>query len=253
MSIINFHRIDKTNPGDKLGSPIKYFDFPKNTKVLEIESVTEPKNYQNDIVIIGGGGLLSDFFEDNLENIIKSKPKKLIGWGIGHNYHGLTKINSFDLDSFDLVGLRDYGFGETWVPCPTCMSPLFDKKYNETEDIVVAEHARRPLDIRGYKKISFLNKELEDIIPFLGSAKVVVTNTYHGVYWATLLNKKVIIVNPFSSKFYGLKHKHPMASYLDWETKIKDTENYPNALKEAREACQMFYDSIKEELFNIQK
>jgi len=101
------------------------------------------------------------------------------------------------------------------------------------------------LDIEGFEKMSAHGKDLSDVVPFLGSSEVVLTNTYHGVYWATLLGKKVIIVNPFSSKFYGMKHEHPTASEDDWKSKLEQTNSYPNALEESRDANVTFYNSLE--------
>ena len=39
------------------------------------------------------------------------------------------------------------------------------------------------------------------VLEFLGSSEVVVTSAYHGLYWATLLGRKVVVANMFSSKF----------------------------------------------------
>jgi len=131
MAILNIHRIDLTNVGDKYSSPTRYFDFPKGTKVLEIEDIRQPRDFHSDVVVIGGGGLIASFFEEMLDNIYKSNPGKLIGWGIGHNYHGEKEINLPSLDNFDALGIRDYNFGYDWVPCSTCMDPLFDQEYKK--------------------------------------------------------------------------------------------------------------------------
>lgn len=35
---------------------------------------------------------------------------------------------------------------------------------------------------------------LETAVSFLGSSEVVLTTSYHGLYWATLLGRKVIVL-----------------------------------------------------------
>jgi hypothetical protein len=41
--------------------------------------------------------------------------------------------------------------------------------------------------------------------------QVIVTSTYHGMFWGTLLQRKVVVVNAFSSKFFTFRY--PPAMY----------------------------------------
>ena len=81
------------------------------------------------------------------------------------------------------------------------------------------------------------------MINFLGSAELVITNSYHGAYWATLLKRKVVVMQPFSSKFLGFRHPLVVANNFDI-TDIKNLPVYPNALKEAREANSKFAKKV---------
>jgi hypothetical protein len=246
--IINVYRKDRHNTGDLHSTPILYFDFPVKVKHNEIyKTRIRPKRLKDNVVIVGGGGTLGNhYFASNMKTIAESKALKRIAWGIGHNLHGSDKIQFPDyLQKFDLVGIRDYEFGYDWVPCASCLHPLFDKEYPIQHEIVVYEHySFSRLPIRGYPKLNNRTYDLEKILKFLGSGNIILTSTYHGAYWGIILNRKVIIVNPFSSKFYGMKHQPPIATDRNWNDKIKDAKNHPEALHECRTANKKFADKI---------
>ena len=246
--IINVHRKDRNNIGDLNSTPFQYFQFPNKVKHIEIyKKRIRPSQLKDKVVIVGGGGTLGNhYFFDNMKTITESRARKRIAWGIGHNLHGSYNIQLPDyLSKFDLVGIRDYRFGYEWVPCASCLHPLFDKEYRIQHEIVVYEHySFSRLPIKGYPKINNREKKLERIIEFLGSGDIILTSTYHGAYWGIILNRKVIIVNPFSSKFYGMKHQPPIATDLDWKEKIKQAKNYPEALLESRTANKNFANRV---------
>ncbi len=61
------------------------------------------------------------------------------------------------------------------------------------------------------------------------------------MYWATLLGKKVIVF-PFSSRFYGMKHQPQLCDISNWKNVIKNTTCYSEALEECRQANTTFYN-----------
>ena len=85
---------------------------------------------------------------------------------------------------------------------------------------------------------------LDDVLQFLSSGEVVITNSYHGAYRATLLGRAAVIVTQNSSKFYHMKHVHP---YAKWEDAMKAERHwYPNALEECRAANMAFHAKVKD-------
>lgn len=94
------------------------------TDSLEFNNLTEGK-----IVILGGGLIDNVDFDQNIIAISNSKFNKLIIWGAGFNRHFTESSTSkIILSKADLIGIRDWDFGYDWVPCPSCMHPIFDKK-----------------------------------------------------------------------------------------------------------------------------
>ena len=68
---------------------------------------------------------------------------------------------------------------------------------------------------------------------------------------ATLLGK-VVVVFPWCSKFYGLKHKPLYCPTTDWWKTIQDKEQrqYKSSLEECREANINFHKELKEHILN---
>lgn len=238
------------NIGDKLSAPLLYFNYYL-TRNINISDLPNIKTMCN-VFILGGGGLLSPFFKDSL-NVIYEKIDKFkikIAWGIGYNTH-YGDENCFDynelLKNFDLVGTRDYKSIYRWVPCASCMHPMFTKaSLNITEDIVIYEHGDFPIDINGYNRLSNFEKDFFKVINFLNNSNIVITNTYHGVYWATLLNKKVLVI-PFSNRFDNFKHPPVVCNVDNYKSKIEYAKNYPHALYE----CRIANIKFSEEVFKV--
>lgn len=245
---VNIFRIDPTNVGDFYSSPIHYFDWLSSVRAFDVES-TDYKKYREQLhaanVILGGGGILQ--FEQ-IDNVYDAEPQKLIVWGAGHNLKDVETITPDSrLQRLTLVGIRDFGTEYEWVPCASCLHPAFENPPNEpSTDVVVYEHKNRPLSIEGLPKMTNREMDVEKVIAFLGSAATVVTNSYHGVYWATLLKRKVILVNPFSTKFQAFKHPPVVASEDDWREHVQEARVYDGALDECREANLRFAKRVRE-------
>ena len=173
-------------------------------------------------------------------------------WGAGFNDR--VTDNLYDVEwpdymgRFDLVGVRDHGADFRWVPCASCMHPLFNRQYEITNEIVWFEHKKRLLDNKTFDKIPaprMLNtgQNLQQVLEFLGSAETVITNSYHGVYWATLLGRKVVCI-PWGSKFHAFKHPPTMATDKNWQDMIPKAVSYLDALDECRTVNKDFYQDV---------
>lgn len=156
----------------------------------------------------------------------------------------LTKQTSM----FATIGVRDDLDGLRWVPCVSCMSPLLDKyrQVKPVHNVVVHEHPLfMNIRVDRWPKMSNQYSSLEATLEFLASGRTVLTSSYHGAYWATLLGRKVVCV-PWSTKFFGFRHK-PEYSYdlSDLSLSIRNACEYPDALRECRDANLSFADEIE--------
>lgn len=254
-SVINLHRYDPTNIGDFYCGPHHYFEPLKN-KHLDIfdykrEDIAVRENFKEKIVqnslIIGGGGLLNregftiqmDLFEK-----LGAKGKKTVLWGVGHNSkykHTYGKINKYSVDTskFGLVGVRDYSMKEEWVPCVSCMHPIFDTKFDVKNEIGIIFHKKTLRNKSVLKKFSHFpstsnDAVFEDVVQFIGETDTVLTDSYHAMYWSLMLGKKVMVF-PNSSKFYDFKYQPVISSFQNFEKDLKKVKAYSGVLEECRE------------------
>ncbi len=280
-SIINMHVIDPKNIGDLLSAPIHYFPFPgyeKSSADLRMVSAEDPISSN---LIVGGGGLLFSRFLEPIQQLAKMRSRgKLIAWGMGQQTYGATdpaSIQSFNyseyLDRFDLVGIRDINSGYNWVPCTSCMHSSFDKPREIKHPFVVFSHRKFQLHIDHFPRMTHANDSLDEVLDFLGSGETILTSSYHGAYWGTLLGRKVLAF-PFSSKFATFKHQpglHPVQKWSNsarkiqlfgkviyesqnqnqlscstegWQAKLKNCLTYSESLEECRGRNQWFYEQV---------
>ena len=190
-------------------------------------------------------------------NIKKTAPR--IVWGAGHNKN-LTKLPKVlewpsYLSGFDLVGLRDVSNPYEYVPCASCKHSAFDKKYEIKNDIIFFEHKKQLIKSTDFGKVSiprFINTgdNMEQTIELLGSSNVILTNSYHGAYWGCLLGKKVIIVEPWSSKFFLLDPAPaiiPKINLLENLDEVIENAKIPsNYLEQCRNLNDKYFSQVKE-------
>lgn len=272
MSIINLHRVNTQNLGDLICAPALYFNELQDVPRLEILGFEVQENPEEkvedwlakfntaDHIIIGGGGLLGiDFFKRALNFIFSNKKKgaRTILWGAGHNQQQINDWNQlhYQVDlkdySFDLIGIRDVNHqGFQWVPCASCLSESFNKNYEIKSEFAVYLHADGHYTTQflqslptGTKILTNHSTNFDEIISLIGSTNCLLTNSFHGAYWATLLGRKCIAF-PSTSKFYSLMHPLPLCSPEDWKRFIKLATTYPDALDECRTANRIFAESV---------
>lgn len=198
---------------------------------------------------------LNPLVKEYLDKLSRTTGPRVI-WGAGHNSDYIKKLKG-DLEypewlrDFNLIGVRDYNQQYNWVPCASCMHPALRKKYPIKNDVIWFEHKKQLIKSAdfGSKPIPrFINSgdNIDQTIELLGSANIVITNSYHGAYWATLLKKKVIVADPWSSKFNALKH---MPRFLNkdtsWEQLVASASVYNDALDECVDVNQQFWNQVQ--------
>lgn len=183
---------------------------------------------------------------------LQTEKRNMFLWGAGHNGEIPKKeeIKYPDwLAEFNEVGIRDYGKGFTWAPCASCMHPALRKNYTIKNDVVWFEHKKQLVKDFGNESIPrFINSgtNIDQTIELLGSANTILTNSYHGVYWGTLLKKKVILVGSWSTKFLMMKHPPTILEKGEnWRTAADRTTVYNTALDECISATESFWNKIR--------
>jgi hypothetical protein len=199
---------------------------------------------------------LNPLVKEYLEKLESKKTPRII-WGAGHNgdYHKKLKSTleyPSWLRNFDLVGVRDYAQEYEWVPCASCMHPALRKNYAIKNDVIWFEHKKQLIKSTEFGKDSiprFVNSgdNIDQTIELLGSANIIITNSYHGAYWGTVLKKKVIVVEAWSSKFNALKHAPHFLSKGDyWKDVVDSVPVYFSALNECINATENYWNRVRE-------
>ncbi len=256
--MINCFNITLNNVGDFYSPPFRYFNLGNN--FIDIKS-SDLKKTNNELIIIGGGALTGIAKLLELNDVFKSN--RVITWGIGGDARASEK------KIFDFIEGEDH-IGDTWnycklistripyekyfyVPCASCMHRSFDifKKVIPKNKIGIYSHWKRPITIKGINNhMTNQGTNIDEKLNFISQCHTIITNAYHGLYWSTLLGKKVICI-PNKSGLYSLKYK---PYYINDETIINEElidkiENYPYALDECRTLNVEFYRKVKKEFF----
>lgn len=217
MIIQNICNYKSFNLGDRSSSPFSYFTCSSPVNIFNIHKLEtnipqkECKSiskidFENPI-IFGGGGLL--YYRNEIFNWYKlfkysilNSRSKIICWGIGLNDYCSSDLPNF-LKNISLVGMRSLENNYFFVPCPSCLNIEFDIIEQPKTDFVVYEHyennIKEHLDFPRKKN----NGNFAETIKFLSSGETVITNTYHGLYWATLLKRKVILMDSDGSSRFA--------------------------------------------------
>src|SRR5579862_921946 len=245
MSIFNLYSTDQNNIGDRSSSPASYFTFPFDVRHMDfLQFCRQFKELDVEGVIFGGGGLL--FFREFAGIVDQVKVKK-VSWGMGHNTHGAKRVEwpAF-MQYFDLHGIRDWGTEWKWVPCASCMHEGFERKYRIMRDIIVYDHHEFSTGINGFPTLNNRAASMDEVLFFLGSAETILTSSYHGAYWGTLLGRRTIIINPFSTKFFNFRFQPIIRSAENWRAALNIAPIYSEALIECRKANLDHFEKVSE-------
>ena len=228
------------NTGDVATIPSKYFDF-EHKRIPFGETVPSGAK----LIVSGGGILQSEKHCYELYLQIASARKAVI-WGAGLQYpFGESRATGpawlYNQKNL-LAGVRDTGLGLQWVPCVSCMSSLFDNPPQPSRD-VVCYFGSEWFDSKKYPLMKCHEyKSMEEVVSFLASARTIVTSSYHGMYWGTLLGRNVVAIpSEKNSKFYRFPFTSTISSVGTWERDLNNHITYPHALDVCRAATRKFY------------
>lgn len=193
-----------------------------------------------------------ELIASTLEQIPETTGPKYV-WGAGHNDSAETekvKYSKF-LSEYRAVGIRDYQESSRyeWVPCASCMHPALRGNYPIKNDVIWFEHKKQLIKDFGNDPIPrFVNSgaNIEQTIELLGSANIILTNSYHGAYWGTLLGKRVVVIDSWSTKFTMMKHRPAFKNRKGtWQEAAEQAKVHTGALDECINATQNFWNRIR--------
>jgi hypothetical protein len=208
-----------------------------------------------DNIIVGGGGF-GRFVRTPMYYERLHPRKNLILWGAFTDPPNSTPMPEDFIDRCSLIGTRDFysasldGEKVVFCPCASAMNRAFDIARPAPVHKTVCFFNRNrnfcQSDLfEGYPKMDNYG-EFTNTLDFLASGEVVITNSYHGLYWATLLGRKVICLFD-RGKFAQFKWTPVYAQPEACKTALKKVDeipSYPEALTECRVLNIAFYQKV---------
>jgi hypothetical protein len=230
--IFTVHCISR-NIGDEFSTPVKHFPSLADTTTAQFDIWwSAPKliaRYdisKSDMVIIGGGGLLrhNEIWSAHiLEYCLKAT---CIIWAPGYNQHfGYTQKEQVHVDIMQnayAIALRDYfenppAFEYERMFDTSCFLRDFDEPCDPSKrngatgaylhgSLLAGQFTQSLLSQLTRSDDILLNNctNITQVIEFLCGYDTIITSSYHGLLWATYLNKATYVVNAFSEKFLNL-------------------------------------------------
>ena len=239
------HIRNTKNVGDLSCSPGDYFDFGQ-TEMLDFSQEAGVC----DLAILGGGKTLKHCVTASIFKTAQAKHR--ITWGVGIAQRD-TDTAEFDIlkGSCDLISTRNWDVENCdFVPCASAMSPLFDHPANPQHEVVLFYHkskSRHLMKPDGVPNLSNHDCNMREALDFIASGATVVTNSYHGTYWAMCLGRRVLCL-PFNRKFKQFRQNPVMSVPDDWLVDVVKAEPRFGTLQEARDRNRAFYEKVRNAL-----
>lgn len=236
------HRRKGRNIGDLACSPGNYFDFG-NQQMFDFQDEIP----ECELAVLGGGQVFQACVEASIYRTTGAA--KRVVWGVGISPKDVAGFH-FDVLEANcaLMSTRNWGVDACeYVPCASAMSSLFDDPPSPEHDVVLFSHAKKSenlLRLEGVPERSNHKGSMADAIAFLASGETVVTNSYHGTYWAMCLGRRVLCV-PFSQKFQFFPENPVMAQPDNWPERLRLAECREGTLEAARGRNRQFYEKVR--------
>lgn len=248
--IHSIYHCTANNVGDLACGPGQYL-WPERNISLPVR----PPRRHIDRAVIGGGQIFGQ-----LSLVLSSikdfnQEAKAVAWGVGLPPKGKQDNDVREVaEQFELFGTRNYEWRDDlyFVPCASCFLSSFDNPKPPEHEIVFFLHQNKgdPVDLPdGAQVRTNIAADPNEIIDFLASGETVVTSSYHGVYWAQLLGRRVICI-PYNNKFTVFQHSPTMTTASEWRRAYGEALRAPNMLEEYRAINKAFEMKVLE-VFNV--
>lgn len=244
-------RFDYGNSGDLWSSPVHYVSKPARGLMVDCMNLGENAMPTQDVncVVVGGGALLcSNKFIGRIRSYISNlRYRHLVVWGVGSDFELDT---GFFHDSAMFSTREETQDRHRWIPCASVMHPAMAwtrEHSSPTKDFLVIDHWKRHPILLECHHTRIVNNPvtIEEMLKLIGDHRWVITSSYHAAYWATLLDKKVIVCSdPWQPKFDNFRHPPVLATRFKWEL-LDRAVSYPNAYDECLQANHKFLEEFE--------
>lgn len=192
------HQPSLYNLGDDLCSPRHYFNLEPARQGL----------------VIMGGGAYGRFGIKYIKHY-GYEPRNAVLWGVGESSRKVKPPAVKQLP-FLAWGLRDRDRvpGAHFLPCVSCLHPMLNAPaapkgtllfLNADPNVTDQQTAERHLALANAYgwHLRYNNASAGEMAAALANCRRVITNSYHGAYWALLTGHEVVLLG-YSSKFRSL-------------------------------------------------
>jgi hypothetical protein len=83
-------------------------------------------------------------------------------------------------------------------------------------------------------------KEFLTIIAKLAACDVVLTDSYHLAWWATLLCRAVVVIDVWSTKFLNMPFPPTFATWDNWREKVKEARPFITSVADCQAQTRDF-------------
>lgn len=250
------HARNTSNVGDLRSTPFDYFTLRGESSVGDFWSTVNAGEDRFDNIVVGGGVFSNNYVRMPMYYERLRPRKNLFLWGAGVDTPKTPPLHKDFTSRCALIGTRDFGGASidgdkvVFCPCASAMNRAFDiSRPPPIHETVCFLHHNRTLSPPNlFSAYPTMNNygDFTDILDFLASGKIVITNSYHGLYWATLLGKKVICIvsgGKFAYFKWAPAYVKPDA-YREVLASSNEIPEYPDALAECRTLNLAFYEKV---------
>ncbi len=230
------------NIGDRVATPARWLDFDGEVTLQNFGEAIPAC----DVAVLGGGQVYGEVAGAVLYRAAAARRR--VVWGIGmRGVNRDTARHDVFTGAVDLLGCRDVGVaGTIHVPCVSCMAPRLSTPPAPIHEVVIFAHATKSANLARPAGIPFATNHqgnFAPVIDFIASGETVVTNSYHGTYWAMLLGRRVLCL-PNGEKFGGFTQPPEMADSTDWLTALARARTASGYLEECRALTRAFHARV---------
>jgi len=236
------HLRSTPNIGDRVATPARWLDFGTEVTVQDFGAEVP----RCDVAVFGGGQVYGEAAGAVLYR--SAAARRRVVWGIGmRGVNRDTARHDVFAGAVDLLGCRDVGVaGTVHVPCASCMAPRLAAPQPPRHDVVIYAHAGKSGSLQRPSGMPFATNQrgtFAQAIDFIASGETVVTNSYHGTYWAMLLGRRVLCL-PYGEKFGGFAQPPVMADPTDWLAAVPKARAADGYLAASRALTADFYARV---------
>jgi hypothetical protein len=242
------HLRDTRNIGDRWCSPFDYFDWAADSRIVAQAGDLHAPGDDYDIGIFGGGKIMRDLARSPALRLGDGRVN--IGWGLSTVQRNPLSLAYWRARRrLDLIGSRDWdgtggAGGCDWTPCASSEHRLFDAPPPPQHAVVVYTHksksAKMGLQVPdGIPQRNNHGTTLDEALAFIASGETVVSNSYHGVFWALLMGRRVLCL-PFSNKFSHYRLPPGYGTAAGWTGQLAKAQAQPDLLGLCRTATRRF-------------